>query len=281
MQRLYYLASLLLLPWIAATQEIADFISVEPLGQNTDFIIPSSHVFQKLIETGDALTAGGILPGKLDFTGYVPISGSSVNGYISLNSELPVGNVAILDINFNGVSKLWQVTASESLDFSAFGGTSANCSGTVTAWNTVISCEEVVIGDFDFDGYNDRGWAIELDPFNKTVLHRLYSMGSFKHENATIHSNGRTVYQGADSNPGYLFKFVADLAQNLQAGTLYVYKGSKSGSGNWIQLTDNTSTMADQNNTLTLCSNVGATVFNGVEDVEIGPDGMIYFAVKK
>ena len=281
MKYFFLLPILILANIVVSGQAIADFLSLEPLGQNTDLVIPETHVFQTLIETNDPLTAGGTLPGKLDFTGYVPIANSSSNGYVSINQELVTGGVAVLDVNFNALTGLWQVSASEAINFASVGGTSANCSGTVTSWGTVITCEEVVLTtDFNSDGYNDRGWALEVDPANKKVLSRLFSLGCFKHENAVIHQNDRTLYQGADSNPGYLFKFVADQAQNLQSGTLYVYKGSKNGSGSWIELTNNSSSANDQNNTLALCTAVNATEFNGVEDVEIGPDGMVYFAVK-
>jgi hypothetical protein len=110
------------------------------------------------------------------------------------------------------------------------------------------------------------------------VIDKRWALGNFKHENIVVHSNERTVYEGADSNPGYLYKFVSENAQDLSAGNLYVYRGSKNGSGNWIQI-DN-ATPEDQNRTLEQSDNVGATVFNGIEDVEIGPDGLIYFAVK-
>ncbi len=103
-------------------------------------------------------------------------------------------------------------------------------------------------------------------------------MGNFAHENIAMLSNDRTAYQGADSNPGYLYKFVADSPQDLSSGALYVYSGSKNGPGNWIQLAN--STPAERNTTLSQSAAVGATVFNGIEDVEIGPDGWVYFAVK-
>ncbi len=265
--------------FIVQSQTISDFISVEPIAQTQQFIIPSSHKFQKIIETGDALTAGGQLPVRSDFTAYVPILNSAVNGYLSINSENAPGGVTVLDINFNATTKLWEKTASEAIDFTAFFGTAANCSGTVTSWNTVISSEEFAIDlDQNADGYNDFGWNIEIDPATKTVLAKHWAMGNFKHENVTIHSNERTVYQGADSDPGYLYKFVATTAQDLSDGLLYVYKGSKSGSGNWMLLQN--TTPADRNSTITQSETIEATVFQGIEDVEIGPDGMVYFAVK-
>ncbi|MDC9724125.1 MAG: DUF839 domain-containing protein [Urechidicola sp.] len=268
-----------------SAQSIGDFISVEPVAQTDQLVLPSTHSFQRISETGDALTAGGTLPATPDFTAYVPIAGSSTNGYISLNHESPVGAgpgaVTIFDINFNGTTNFWEITASEGLDFSAVGPTYGNCSGTVTSWGTVISSEEVSIPlDISppFNGYYDAGWNVEIDPATKTVLGKRWAMGNMAHENVTIHSNDRTVYQGADSNPGYLYKFVATNAQDLSDGLLYVYTGSKAGAGTWVLL-DNT-TVSERNTTLSQSASAGATVFNGIEDVEIGPDGMVYLAVK-
>lgn len=275
---------LLLLPLLVLcmslqAQNIGDFTSVEPTGQTNKFIFPNSHRFQKIIEVGDALTAGGTLPDNNDFTGYVPIGGSSENGYLSINSELTTGGVTILDINYNPTTQLWGTTASEAVDFTSVVRTSRNCSGSVTPWNTIITCEEATTTtDANGDNYNDLGWCVEIDPATRTVIDKRWALGNFKHENIIVHSNRRTVYEGADSNPGYLYKFVADNVEDLSSGKLYVYNGSKSGAGTWILI--NNTTPAERNSTLSQSSAVGATVFNGIEDVEIGPNGWVYFAVK-
>lgn len=280
MKNTIVIASLILIGnSLIAQQHIGDFISVEPLSQTTDFIISSTHHFQKIIEKGDPLSVGGTLPGRTDFTGYVPIAGSSENGFLSINSELTPGGVSILDINYDSTTKLWQTTASEAVDFSGVGGTARNCSGTVTPWNTIISCEESIsTSDLNADGYYDIGWCIEIDPVTKSVIDKRWALGNFRHENIVVHSNHRTVYEGADSNPGYLYKFVADNAQDLSSGNLYVYSGSKNGSGTWILIYNSTHT--ERNTTLSQSASAGGTIFNGIEDVEIGPDGMVYFAVK-
>lgn len=260
-------------------QPIGDFISIEPKGQSTEFIIPATHVFQKIIENGDALTEGGTLRRNTDFTGYVPIDGSSEKGYLSINAELNVGGVTMLDINFNKRSKLWETTFSQAVDFSGVAGTISNCSGTVTPWNTIVTCEEAISeADSNEDGYNDLGWCVEIDPATKKVIDKRWALGNFKHENIIVHSNLRTVYEGADSNPGYLYKFVADQPKDLSNGKLYVYRGSKNGSGAWI-LIKNT-TPEERNSTLSQSEDADATEFNGIEDVEIGPNGWVYFSVK-
>ncbi len=272
-------------------QNIGDFQSVVPTSQTTEFIFPSSHTFQKIIAQGDPLSAGGVLMGNTDFTGYVPINGSSTNGFLSINAETLPGGVSVLDINYNNTTKLWDTTLSQAIDFTAVVGTAANCSGTVTPWNTIISCEEYtskelvtngIITDLDMnnDGYDDLGWAVEIDPSTKMVIDKRWALGNFKHENLAIHPNERTAYQGTDNFTGFgfLYKFVADVAQDLSSGKLYVYKGPKDGNGDWILL--NNTTKEERNSTKEQSTAAGATNFEGIEDVEIGPNGSIYFAVK-
>ncbi len=281
MKKQYLTAVLLFLMsyTIMFSQNIYDFVSITPGAQTDQFIFPESHSFQKIISVDESLTGGGLFPIQPDFSGYVPISNSSLNGYLSINSEFFPGGVTILDINFDLVKNLWVKTASQAVNFSSVGGTAANCSGTVTPWNTIISSEELTLPINNFpDDYLDYGWNVEINPVTKSVITKHWAMGNFAHENVTIHTNERTVYQGADSNPGYLYKFVADTPQDLSSGTLYVYSGLKSGAGNWILLAN--TTPAERNSTLAQSNTLGGTVFNGVEDVEIGPDGMVYFAVK-
>lgn len=271
-----------------SAQLIGEFNSLAPGAQDSYFHIPTTHSFQYIIEYGDPLTEGGTLPVKNDFAGYVPINASSINGYLSINSEDTPGGVTVLDIELDQFIGKWLINRSEAVDFSTVGGTARNCSGTVTPWGTIITCEEQTSADDNGDGYKDLGWSIEIDPITKQVIDqdgglvggdKLWALGNFNHENAVVHENRRTVYQGVDQTIGYLFKFVADTPENLSAGKLYVYKGSKQGDGIWILI--NNATADDQNTTLSQCADVDATVFNGVEDVEINPfNNMIYLAVK-
>jgi len=270
------------------SQHISEFVSLAGGSQTTDFIQPPEHTFQYIIEQGDALTDGGTMSGNFDFTGYVPIAGSSENGYLSINHEQIVGGVTILDVQFDPITKSWSHSSSVDVDFGPVNGTSRNCSGTVTPWNTIVTCEERVVGDGNNDGYNDQGWSIEIDPVTKEIVDypngltgadKMWALGNFKHENIAVHSNQRSVYQAEDSGSGHLYKFVADVAGDFSSGDLYVYVGPKNGSGVWEQLDNNTP--ADQNSTIAQSNALGATDFAGGEDVEISPvDGKIYVAVK-
>ncbi|MEZ4953710.1 MAG: DUF839 domain-containing protein [Saprospiraceae bacterium] len=280
-----YLIFLLFCPTILLSQHISEFFSVEPTFQTTDFKFPATHTFQVLIAAGDPLTSGGTLNPNNDFTGYIPTVGNT-RGVLGINAEMPTGSVAKLSVKFTS-SVGWEVLSSTQSFLPEVGGTMTNCSGHVTGWGNLITCEENIIFDVNGDGYNDAGWCIEIDQATwKPVNYagglpngdKIWQMGCMKHENVVIHSNGQTCYFGADSDPGYLYKYVADVAQNLGSGNLYVYKELTATTGEWVQLPNKTP--YDQNRTIFLSDSVGAKVFQRVEDVEISPvDGKIYFAV--
>lgn len=261
---------------------LADFTSLVPGSQNASLHIPPGFSFQVIAQRGDAMADGNAFTNNFDFTGYIPINNSSENGYLSLNFETFPGAVSVMDFTFNPLLKRWSKSNDRLVDFSGVVGTIANCSGTVTPWNTVVTCEEYVSNtDVNNDGYIDMGWAIEINPISKTVVNnqKLWALGNFKHENLCIHTNQRTAYQGVDDETGYLYKFVADNIQDLNSGKLYVYVGSKNGSGTWEIL--NNTTAAERNSVLSQSAAKGATVFDGIEDVEINPiNGWVYLAVK-
>jgi len=132
-------------------------------------------------------------------------------------------------------------------------------------------------------GYYEFGWQVEINPATKQVLAKHYAMGNFKHENAAIlQHNGKTiVYQGVDIENGFLFKYVCFQKDDLSNGDLYVYKGPGqpvlTGSGNWVKIENQS--IKDRNCTMELARNAGGTKFGKIEDVEISPDGLVYFAV--
>jgi secreted PhoX family phosphatase len=126
-------------------------------------------------------------------------------------------------------------------------GTFANCSGGVTPWNTVLTCEE----NFQ-DYYGQRtddqgqpgqgtddapealevaetyrwlddpggaqppehyGWIVEIDPFDPNSKPRKHTwLGRFRHENAAINvsdSGKVVVYTGHDEEDRAIYKFVS------------------------------------------------------------------------
>ena len=140
-------------------------------------------------------------------------------------------------------------------------GTFANCSGGVTPWGTIFTCEEnyeMFYGETDkSDPQNPQripyeyldygwwrhydnppehyGWVVEVNPKTGTAK-KLVALGRCAHECATVHeaSDGRlVVYTGDDSNDECLYKFISKNPGSLNQGKLYVANMEK---GEWISL---------------------------------------------
>ena len=277
-----------------SAQTIGTFSSVTPGPQVQTLVLPSTHTFQRIIKTGDALSLGGNLGDNLDFTGYVPIAGSSTNGRLSISTENTPAQVAILDVSYNNSTHLWVVGTAGKVNFNPtdIGTVNRFCSGTVTPNNTImVSEEDLTSGNVNsgVDGYTDIGWIIEIDPATRTVINqtgdnptadKLWALGRAKRENAVIRSDNAVLYTGADDGSvSYLYKFIPTVPGNFSTGLLYVLDApGLAGNGTW-QLIANT-TVANRNATVANSTTAGADSFNGIEDVEIGPDGKIYFTAK-
>ncbi|WP_288460898.1 alkaline phosphatase PhoX [uncultured Chryseobacterium sp.] len=278
---------------------ISCFTSIVPTAQTNKLIIPTEHKYQLILKEGDNYTeGGGLVGGQNDFTAYVPKNASSTNGYLSVNHETNPGGVTMAEINYNATTKLWQLTRSRAVSFSApsLVQTIRNCSGGVTPWGTVVTAEEqTTSSDVNADGMKDYGWLVEIDPATAQVISqntdgskgKLWQMGIMNHENVVINNTGTIAYYGEDGGTHMVYKYVMDTPNNLSSGNLYVLKLDQGLSGGdpvattatWIQVPNKTK--ADQNNTTTLAQSLGGTSFNGIEDVDISPlDGKIYFTAK-
>lgn len=131
-------------------------------------------------------------------------------------------------------------------------GTWANCSGGMTLWNTVLSCEE----NFESQASKAKlpsehyGWVIEVDPFDaedKNFAPRKHTaLGRFNHENTAmgLANDGRiVVYMGDDKGDACVYKYISKGKYNpsaglknsqlLEDGQLYVANFDK---GEWIKL---------------------------------------------
>ncbi|MGB3680865.1 MAG: PhoX family phosphatase [Rubrobacteraceae bacterium] len=149
-------------------------------------------------------------------------------------------------------------------------GTLANCSGGVTPWNTVLSCEENFQyyygartpknaeddeASADAGWLNAKetqppehyGWVVEIDPFDKQSKPRKHTwLGRIRHENVALRvaDSGKVVaYTGHDQEDECIYKFVSsgaykegDRKANLDLltdGMLYV---ADFANGKWTAL---------------------------------------------
>lgn len=278
---------------------IACFTSIAPTAQTSNLIIPSeSHRFQQIHKQGSPYSiGGGTVPGNHDFTGYVAINGSSEMGYLSINHENTPGGVSMLGLHYDQESMLWVVDSSQAVDFynDDLVTTTRNCSGGITPWGTILTAEETQNqGDANADGYTDVGWLVEIDPATASVKEygngkqeKLWAIGRISHENAVVLDDQVTLFTGEDGGSSAVFKFIADTPGDLSSGSLYALQldgplvgfDPTTSTGTWIPIPNET--QEDRNNTRSLAISLGATNFNGVEDVEVHPlTGQIYFTGK-
>lgn len=195
-----------------------------------------------------------------DFNGVVP-SGNAGEFFVYSNWEDRTGSMSRIKVSGLGPGGYSTITKEGMLDFSSIDGTWVNCFGTVSPWGTPLSAEELYFDDsadwfnteykyfsnpqavaqymgYPTDGsgewgnmYN-YGYNVEIGTNNTVAtadeanieVEKRFALGRFSHENAVVLADNRTVLQSDDGSNVVFFKFVADTANDLSAGTLYAAK---------------------------------------------------------
>lgn len=212
--------------------------------------------YQIVLQEGDAGKIGAIkakngkellVSNDPDFNAFLPTGANQ--GYLFTNWENRPGGMsrAMLTRSQDGN---WSADLDKSsmLDFSAVNGTWVNCFGTMSPWNTPLSSEELYFDDTadwnnpDYKRIDDTklltdyldgtypnpydyGYIVEItDPAGAAKPVKHYAMGRFSHENAVVMPDNKTVYMSDDGTGVVFYKFIADKAGDLSAGTLYAAK---------------------------------------------------------
>lgn len=105
-------------------------------------------------------------------------------------------------------------------EFLSLAGTSRNCAGGPTPWNTWITCEETV--DLAINGNEKKhGYCFEvpadpMQPVGKPVA--LTAMGRFNHEAIAVDPLSGVVYLTEDRPEGAFYRFIPNVPGKLHEG---------------------------------------------------------------
>ena len=244
--------------------------------------------YQVLLQSGDVLTEGGLAGGiyaaddgaqlylsqKPDYNAYVPATTDGLRGFLYTAWEDRPAGISQLDIEWNLTSSKWDVLNSKMLDLSDINGGWVLCFGSISPWGTPLFSEELYFDNterWNDEGFRyhydqtrladylghypnpyDYGYIIEVENADSADpdLNRHLAMGRFSHENAEVMPDEKTVYLTDDGYDTVLYKFIANTAGDLSAGTLYAAHVSQdenrdaSTAGfdvNWIELASSSS----------------------------------------
>ena len=221
--------------------------------------------YQVLVQSGDALSEGGVAGGiyaaddgellftsqKPDFNAFVPLNPQGTRGYLYTTWESRPAGVSQLLIEWNSASQEWDVMGGLMQDLSEMNGGWVLCFGSISPWGNPLLSEELYFADTvdwnnpDYQYHSDQqeladylghypnpydyGWIVEIEDADTAspTFDKQFAMGRFSHENAQVMPDEKTVYLSDDEYGTVLFKFIADTAGNLESGTLYAARLSQ------------------------------------------------------
>lgn len=156
-------------------------------------------------------------------------------------------------------------------------GTSRNCSGGVTPWNTWLTCEETHQTPETNNNVSKRhGYVFEVDP-KKSLKENavpIPAMGRFLHEACGVHEASGFVYMTEDQGDGCFYRFKPTTRRKLRDGGELQALRVDGKRASWITLMNPD---PDQDDLRITAQKLGATPFVRGEGIAVLKDE-IYFS---
>jgi secreted PhoX family phosphatase len=209
-----------------------------------------------IARSGDPLEGGGVLRDHMDKIFWFP-DDEEGRGTLFVNHEkvYPDGGLSRLIYN-NGV-----ITERRNW----LSGTHFNCSGTISGWGTILTCEE-----YPPEGNDSLGHVIEVYTTQPGQHVRRKAMGRFSHEAIIEDPVTGDFYMTDDTYTGVFFKFTPIYPGYLGKGSLYAFREDTS---DWVRVHD---MIESEDSAISL----GATPYPRLEGLVYNPvDDAIYIMV--
>ncbi|MCP5211070.1 MAG: DUF839 domain-containing protein [Hahellaceae bacterium] len=191
-----------------------------------------------------------------DFNAYIASNVDGSEGYLFTAFENRPGAMSRLALA-RQTDGTWAVNNAMNIDFSAVAGTLINCFGTVTPWGTPLTSEENYEAENTVNWNNtayssgypnyadvqflqqylggtfpnpyDYGYIVEITQpaAAAPVPVKHFTLGRVAHENVVVMPDKKTVYITDDGSDKGFYKFIANTAGDLSAGTIYAAKLSQ------------------------------------------------------
>ncbi|MEM7772665.1 MAG: alkaline phosphatase PhoX [Cyanobacteria bacterium P01_A01_bin.37] len=207
-----------------------------PLRPDPDGILdlPDGFRYRIISQAGQRMDDGHRVPGAFDGMGAFQAPDDHV--ILIRNHELLPGDrlgltadeASVYDARCKGGTTTLLVAPDHTVvqQFTSLAGTSRNCAGGTTPWQSWISCEEITttpalnrVGNpenvdkahgYNFEVPADATAAIHPEP--------LVAMGRFRHEAIAVDPRTGIVYQTEDQNDGLFYRFIPNEPGQLGAG---------------------------------------------------------------
>jgi len=230
--------------------------------------LPKGFSYQVISRVGQTMSDGLVTPGLHDgmgaFSGsrgrIILVCNHEVDPEDSLASPLGIHNQLLKKIDqrkfydygmgerpaLGGTTTLVYNPKTQEVEkeFLSLAGTTHNCAGGRTPWNSWITCEETVTRANEAHFVEkDHGYNFEV-PVSDTVGLAdpipLKAMGRFNHEAVAVDPQSGVVYQTEDRGDGLIYRFIPNVPGKLQKGgklQVLVIKNRKScDTRNWKDL---------------------------------------------
>ncbi len=169
------------------------------------------------------------------------------DGVTDMYGKLP-SPIAVLTLDQDKTTGKLSLVKYHNVDTSGVHGLWITCGASLSPWGTHLSSEEYEPDSFAASGssadkqlkafsknlFGSETTAnpyhyghmpeVTVNPDGTASIKKHYCLGRISHELVQVMPDNRTVFMGDDATNSGLFVFVADTAQDLSAGTLYVAK---------------------------------------------------------